>query len=71
MTRRHTPLNAFKQACEIAQANNMFVVDKGGHFLVYRKTPARNVCIAECRSTDALYAKVNRCASTKEQRTRP
>jgi hypothetical protein len=49
----------------------MFVVDKGGHFLVYRKTPARNVCIAECRSTDALYAKVNRCASTKEQRTRP
>jgi hypothetical protein len=62
MAQRHTPQQQFHQACQIARDNGMFVVDKGGRFLVYRKAAPRNVCLGECASAATLYRKVSRCA---------
>ena len=66
--RRHSGVQQYKQACQIAKDHNMFVVDKGGRFLVYRKVPGRNVCLGECASAEALFRKVSRCASSQEAR---
>jgi hypothetical protein len=65
--RRHSPLQQFHQACRIAKDNNMFIVDKDGLFLVYRKAPDRNVYLGQCRSTEALFHKVSRCAAVHPQ----
>lgn len=64
--KRHTGLQQYKQACQIAKDHGMFVVDKAGKFLVYRKVPGRNVCLGECGSAEALFRKVSRCASSHE-----
>lgn len=61
--RRHSPQQQYKQACQIAKDHNMFVVDKGSdRYLVYRRAAPKNVFIAECKSADALFHKVSRCA---------
>ena len=62
--RRHTPQQQFHQACQIAKDHGMFVVDKGGRFLIYRKLPDRNVCLGECASAETLFRKVSRCATS-------
>jgi hypothetical protein len=64
--KRHTGQQQFKQACQIAKDHGMFVVDKGDKFIVYRKTPIRNVCLGECGSAEALFRKVSRCANSQE-----
>ncbi len=69
MTRRHSPLQQFQQACQIARDHGMFVIDKGGRYLVYRKLPDRNVCLGECRSPDTLFRKVSRCAAPQSPRS--
>lgn len=68
MARRHSGIQQYKQACQIAKDHNMFVVDKGDRFIVYRKVPGRNVCLGECGSAEALFRKVSRCASSQEAR---
>lgn len=70
MARLHTPLQQFKQACQIAKDHNMFVVDKGDRFIVYRKVPGRNVCLGECGSAEALFRKVSRCATASQEGAR-
>lgn len=65
MVARHTPQQQFKQACQIAKDHGMFVVDKGDHFLLYRKNPVRNVYLGEVKSADALFRKVSRCAASQ------
>lgn len=69
--RRHSPIQQFRQACQIAKDNNMFVVDKGGLYLVYRKLPDRNVCLGQCSSAETLFRKVTRCAGTQTPRSAP
>lgn len=66
MTRRHTGLQQYKQACQIASAHGMFVVDKGDTFILYRKTPLRPVCLGKVSSAEALFRKVSRCAISQE-----
>lgn len=66
MARLHTPLQQFKQACQIARDHGMFVVDKGDTFILYRKTPIRPVCLGKVSSAEALFRKVSRCASSRE-----
>jgi hypothetical protein len=63
MVTRHTPQQQFKQACQIAKDHGMFVVDKGDHFILYRKNPVRNICLGEVKSAAALFHKVSRCAA--------
>lgn len=64
MAKQHSGIQQYKQACQIARDYGMFVVDKGDHFFVYRKTPGGNVCLGKAGSPAALFRKVHRCAYT-------
>lgn len=54
MSRRPTPLQQFKEACQIARDHGCFVVDRGDNYLLYRKQPDRNVYIGSPRSAEGL-----------------
>lgn len=60
--RTHSPQQKFKEARQIATDHGMFVVDKGGRFLLYRKTPARAVFLGMRSDATALRSFVCRCA---------
>lgn len=49
---RHTPLQQFKEAKQIALDHGLFVVDKGSEYQLYRRMATRNVFIGK-RSTPA------------------
>lgn len=49
---RHSPLQQFKQAQQIARDHGLLVVEKAGEFLVYRQLATRNEFIAK-RGTPA------------------
>lgn len=51
--RQHTPKQQFREAQTIAAEHNMFVVDKGSAFLLYRKAE-RPVFIGKRSSASAL-----------------
>ncbi|MBI4997833.1 MAG: hypothetical protein HZC22_13265 [Rhodocyclales bacterium] len=63
MVTQHTPIMQYRQALQIAKDNNMFVVEKDGHYIVYRKNPIRNIYLGACSSAGALFKKVSSCAS--------
>lgn len=58
----HTPLQQYKEACQIAKDHNMFVVDKPGKYLVYRQMPDRNILLGSCKTVETLRRKVSRYA---------
>jgi hypothetical protein len=62
MTRRHSGIAQYEQACRLARENGLFVVDKNGWYLIYRRMPDRNVYIGKCSNTGNLFHKVIRCA---------
>lgn len=62
--RQHTPRQQFKEAQSIAAEHNMFVVDKGDRFLLYRKAE-RPAFLGQRNSPAALRTLVLRCATTK------
>lgn len=51
---RHTPQKQFKEAKQIASDHGCFVVEKGGRYLVYRRTPMRPVYLGARSSASAL-----------------
>ena len=55
--RQHTPKQQFKEAQVIASEHNMFVVDKGDTFLLYRKA-TKPVFIGKRSSASALRSLV-------------
>ena len=57
MSRRHSGFSQYEQACRIARESNLFVVDKAGRYLIYRRMPDRNVYIGKCSSTETLFHK--------------
>lgn len=61
--RQHSPQQQFSEARQIAADHNMFVVDKGNRFLLYRKTPARPVFLGMRTNASALRSLVCRCAN--------
>ena len=63
--RNHSPTQQFKEARQIAADHNMFVVDKGGRFLLYRKTPARPVYLGMRADAAAFRSFVCKCANFK------
>lgn len=63
MTRRHTPLQQFKEAQQIARDHNMFVVDKGDNFLLYRRAAPTNVYIGKRHSAAGIRALVCKAAN--------
>lgn len=65
MTKVHTPAQQYKEARQIAADYGMFVVDKGGRFLVYRKTSVRPVYLGQRSDAAGLRSFVCRCAGIK------
>ena len=63
--RNHSPQQQFKEARQIAADHNMFVVDKGGRFLLYRKAPARPVYLGMRADVAAFRSFVCKCANFK------
>jgi len=63
--RKHSPLQQYKEARRIAADHNMFVVDKGSRYLLYRKTPTQAVYLGMRSDPSALRSFVCRCANFK------
>lgn len=61
--RQRNPLQVLKEAKQIALDHAMFVVEKGGKFLVYRVCKPRNVYLGSRGSVEGLRAFVARCAA--------
>ncbi|MBS1198133.1 MAG: hypothetical protein H6R18_1918 [Proteobacteria bacterium] len=59
----HTPLQQFKEAKQIARDHGMYVVEKSGVYMVFRKTPAQNVFLGKRSSASGLRQFVAKCAS--------
>ena len=63
--RTHTPQQQFKEAKQIASDHNMFVVDKGDTFLLYRKATPKPAFLGKSSSAAAFRSLVCRCANFK------
>lgn len=63
MARQHNPLQQWKEAKQIASDYNMFIVEKGGQYLLYRKTP-RPVLIGKRGSVEGIRSMVEKCAGS-------
>lgn len=59
--RQHSPKQQFREAQIIAAEHNMYVVDKGDAFLLYRKAE-RPVYIGRRSTVEALHSMVSRAA---------
>lgn len=58
-----TPEEALKEARRNATAHGMFVVDKAGAYVLYRKTAVRLVYLGQRSTPAALRSFVSRCAA--------
>ncbi|MDO9596704.1 MAG: hypothetical protein Q7J47_03190 [Azoarcus sp.] len=62
MTRRHSPLQQFKEAKTIARSYGLFVVEKpactGTHYLLYRTHTEGNVFVGRRSSPQGIRALV-------------
>lgn len=65
MTRQHSAAQQFKEAAQLAKDHNMFVVDKGNRFLLYRKLPHRNLYLGMRSSVEDFCRFVAACAGGK------
>jgi len=59
---RHSPLQQFKQAQQIARDHGLFIVEKAGEYQLYRRMAMRNVFIGKRSTAAALHALV--CKAT-------
>jgi len=55
-----------RDAEQIARAHNMFVLNRGEQFLLYRRTRTRPVFLGARADASALRSLVSRCASTSK-----
>lgn len=66
--RRHSPQQQYREACQIARDNNMFVVEKparrgdGTDHILYRRTPTRPLRIGSRRDVGEFRRFVEKCA---------
>jgi len=51
---RHSPIQQLKEARQIALDHGCFVCEKGGKYLVYRKTPMRPVYLGSRGTPETL-----------------
>lgn len=62
MTRRHSPLQQLKEAKQIAKDHGLFVVERGGSYLLYREQQPRNVYVGSRNTPAALRTLVCKVA---------
>lgn len=65
MTRVHTPAQQLKEAKQIALDHGMFIAEKAGAYLLYRKTPVRNVFLGRRTRPEGIRALVCCCVMSK------
>lgn len=65
MTRQHSAFQQFKEAQQLAKDHGMFVVDKGGRYLLYRKLPRRNVYLGFRTTVESFRRFVADCAGSR------
>lgn len=51
---RHSPHQQYKEACQIARDHGCFVIERGGFYMVYRRTPERPVYLGKRSTAPAL-----------------
>lgn len=54
MARRHTPLQQFREAKQIAIDHGLFVVEKTGKYLLYRQNPERPIYLGFRTTAEGL-----------------
>jgi len=65
MPTQRNPIQVIKEAKQIAKDHGGFVVEKGGRFLVYRRTHTCNVYLGSRGKPDALRSFVCNCFNFK------
>ena len=60
---RHSPLQQLKEAKQIAQDHGCFVSERGGRYLLYRKTTPRPTLVGHCVTPEALRRMVCRATN--------
>lgn len=72
MTKRHDPLQQYREAQQIARDYGMFIVEKPDsekvRYLVYRRTTPRNVFLGFRGSVEGLRKFVESCSSQPTRR---
>lgn len=66
--RQPTPAQLFHQACQLAKANGLFIVEKPGRYLIYRRLDHKNIYLAEAKSEANLLARLKRLAPSATSR---
>lgn len=68
MARQHNTFQQWKEAKQIASDYNMFIVERGEQYLLYRKSP-RPVYIGKRGSVEGIRALVEKCAGSTTKAT--
>ena len=63
MTRRHTPQQQFREAKQIAADHGLFIVEKAGEYIVYRRMPGQNTPIGKRSTVAGLRSLVGKAAN--------
>lgn len=67
--RQSSPAQLFYQACQLAKANRLFIVEKPGRYLIYRQLDHKNLYLAEAKSEANLLARIKRLAPSATSRS--
>lgn len=67
MARQHNPMQQWKEAQQIALDYNMFIVQKGDKYLLYRKLATRPLFLGQRGSVPGIRAFVEKCAGSKPE----
>ena len=62
MARNHNPIQQLTEAKQIARDFGMFIVEKAGSYLLYRRCTPKNIYLGKRGTTATLRAFVERCA---------
>lgn len=65
MARQHNPLQQWKEAQQIARDYNMYIVEKGEQYLLYRKLSGRPVFLGKRGSIPGIRTLVEKCAGSE------
>lgn len=63
-----SPGQLFHQACQLAKAYGLFIVEKPGRYLIYRHLDHKNIYLAEAKSEANLLARIKRLAPSTTAR---
>lgn len=63
MSRQHSPQQQFKEAKQIAADHGLYVVEKAGKYLLYRRNPQKPIYLGARSSAQSLRSFVCKIAN--------